>query len=157
MSGALYLKAYFSASKRADQSPDWEQVLLRILDLVMDIASEEITDLMRTPSSVIFDAAMSGNIQFLGLLLRRYPELLWEKDEKGRSVFHVAILYRQEKVFNLIYNTGAVRDYLVGIEDSDGNNMLHLAGMSSENKDKLGGLRATHQMQREILWFKVFL
>ncbi|KAB1200377.1 Ankycorbin [Morella rubra] len=151
----LFLKvAYFSNSELAE-SDNREEVLVKILNLVMKIQSDQdIKDLIRRPSSVIFDATMSGNVQFLAELLRKYPELLWEKDERGRSVFHVAIVYRQENVFNLIYNTGAVKDYLVGIEDSDGNNMLHLAGMTSKNKEKLSRFRANLLMQQEILWFK---
>ncbi|KAB1202524.1 Ankycorbin [Morella rubra] len=134
--------AYFSNSELAE-SDNREEVLVKILNLVMKIQSDQdIKDLIRSPSSVIFDATMSGNVQFLAELLRKYPELLWEKDERGQSVFHVAIVYRQEN------------DYLVGIEDSDGNNMLHLAGMTSKNKEKLSRFRANLLMQQEILWFK---
>ncbi|KAG6627890.1 hypothetical protein CIPAW_15G161200 [Carya illinoinensis] len=110
-----------------------------------------------TTSGVLFDAAMSGNVEFLDKVLRKFPSLIWENDEKDRSIFHVAIKYRQEKVFNLIYNIGAVKDYLVGNKDSDGNNMLHLAGMLPDDQERLGVQRANLQMQRELLWFKVFL
>ena len=126
----------------------WEQVLQR--------SDEEISDLIRRPSGVLFDAAMSGNVEFLALLLCKYPDLLWEVNEKEQSVFHVAVMHRHVHVFNLIYNIGAAKDYMVGNVDVDKNNMLHLAGMLPL-AERLGAPRANLQMQRELLWFKVFL
>ena len=125
----------------------WEQILER--------PNDEITKLITKPSVILFDAAMSGNVEFLALLLRKYPDLIWEVDEKGRSVFHVAVVHRQEHIFNLIYNIGTMKDYIVGNDDKDGNNMLHLAGMLPP-VERLGAPRANLQMQRELLWFKVF-
>ncbi|KAK7843431.1 ankyrin repeat-containing protein itn1 [Quercus suber] len=113
----------------------WKQVLER--------SDEEISNLIRRPSGVLFDAAMSGN----------YPDLLWEVNDKAQSVFHVAVLHRQVHVFNLIENIAAVKDYIVGNIDVDKNNMLHLAGVLPQ-VEKLGAPRANLQMQRELLWFK---
>jgi hypothetical protein len=125
----------------------WEEVL--------EQPNDEISKLLTEPSLVLFDAGMSGNVEFLVVLLRKYPDLLWEVDEKGRSIFHVAVVHRQENIFNLIYNIGTMKDYIVGNADKDGNNMLHLAGMLP-HVERLGAPRANLQMQRELLWFKVF-
>ena len=125
----------------------WKQVLER--------SDEEISNLIRRPSGVLFDAAMSGNVEFLALLLCKYPDLLWEVNDKAQSVFHVAVLHRQVHVFNLIENIAAVKDYIVGNIDVDKNNMLHLAGLLPQ-VERLGAPRANLQMQRELLWFKVF-
>ncbi|XP_062162811.1 uncharacterized protein LOC133869751 [Alnus glutinosa] len=123
----------------------WKQVLER--------PNAEILKLIMEPSVVLFDAAKSGNDEFLAVLLRKYPDLLWEVDDNGRSVFHVAVVHRQEHIFNLIYNIGTMKDYIVGNDDKDGNNMLHLAGMLP-HVERLGAPRANLQMQRELLWFK---
>ncbi|KAK9989388.1 hypothetical protein SO802_029627 [Lithocarpus litseifolius] len=66
----------------------WEQVLQR--------SDEEISDLIRRPSGVLFDAATSGNVEFLALRLCKHPDLLWEVNEKEQSVFHVAVMHRHE-------------------------------------------------------------
>ena len=126
----------------------WEQFLQR--------SDEEISDLIGRPSGVLFDAAMSGNVEFLALLLCKYPDLLWEVNEKEQSVFHVAVMHRHVHVFNLTYNIGAAKDYIVGNVYFDKNNMLHLAGMLP-HAERLGAPRANLQMQRALLWFKVFL
>jgi len=96
----------------------WKQVLER--------PNAEILKLITEPSVVLFDAAKSGNDEFLAVLLRKYPDLLWDVDDNGRSVFHVAVVHQQEHIFNLIYNIGTMKDYIVGNDDMDGNNMLQL-------------------------------
>ena len=126
----------------------WEKVRLH--------SEQEISDLISHPSRVLFDATMSGNVGFLAVLLHHKPDLLWQLNENNQTIFHVAVLYRQVHVFNLIYNVGTFKDYLVGYVDNEGNSMLHLAGQLPQ-PERLGALRANIQMQREILWFKVFL
>ena len=102
-------------------------LLERIWEQVLQQSDEEISDLISRPSGVLFDAAMSGNVEFLALLLCEYPVLLWEVNEKGQSVFHVAVLHRHVHVFNLIYNIGAIKDYIVGVRL---NLFNHLIGFS---------------------------
>ncbi|KAK9989410.1 hypothetical protein SO802_029649 [Lithocarpus litseifolius] len=140
--------------KQGSKLESAHEVLAMIWKKVLKRSDEEISDLIRRPSGVLFDAAMSGNIEFLALLLRNYPDLLWEVNEKGQTIFHVAVLHRHVEVFNLIKNIGAAKEYIVGYIDADKNDMLHLAGMLPQ-VERLGAPRANLQMQRELLWFKV--
>ncbi|KAK9989389.1 hypothetical protein SO802_029628 [Lithocarpus litseifolius] len=151
---ARYTSLYFKGFYKQTSMPILARDLLeRIWEQVLQQSDEEISDLISRPSGVLFDAAMSGNVEFLALLLFEYPDLLWEVNEKGQSVFHVAVLHRHVHVFNLIYNIGAIKDYIVGNIDVDKNNMLHLAAMLP-HVERLGAPRANLQMQRELLWFK---
>ncbi|XP_030942869.1 ankyrin repeat-containing protein ITN1-like [Quercus lobata] len=146
----------FRAFFNQDSSPNYSarELLESLWKQILQCSNaEEISDLIRMPSGVLFDAAKSGNVEFLAVLLRSCPELFWEWDEKNRTLFHVAIIYRQVHVFNLIYNLGTVRDYIIGFIVNERNSMLHLAGMLPAT-ERLGALRANLQMQREILWFK---
>jgi ankyrin repeat protein len=106
--------------------------------------------------TLIFKAAKVGNVEFLIILARSYPDLLWQLDENKMSIFHYAILYRHEHVFNLIYEIGAKKDSLASYATlSIKNNMLHLAGQLPP-LDRLNIVSgAALQMQRELLWFKV--
>ncbi|KAM3742123.1 hypothetical protein ACB098_07G047100 [Castanea mollissima] len=151
---ARYTSLYFKGFYKKTSMPILARDLLeRIWEQVLQQSDEEISDLISRPSGVLFDAAMSGNVEFLALLLCEYPDLLWEVNEKEQSVFHVAVLHRHVHVFNLIYNIGAIKDYIVGNIDVDKNNMLHLAAMLP-HVERLGAPRANLQMQRELLWFK---
>jgi hypothetical protein len=106
--------------------------------------------------TLIYDAAKVGNVEFLILFARSYPDLLWQIDENKMSIFHYAISYRHEHVFNLIYEIGAKKDTLATyVTLGDENNMLHLAGELAP-LDRLNIVSgAALQMQRELLWFKV--
>ncbi|XP_030942476.1 ankyrin repeat-containing protein ITN1-like isoform X2 [Quercus lobata] len=151
---ARYTSLYFKNFYKQASMPILDRDLIeRIWEQVLQRSDEEISDLIRRPSGVLFDAALSGNVEFLALLLCKYPDLLWEVNEKEQSGFHVAVMHRHVHVFNLIYNIGAAKDYLVGNVDVDKNNMLHLAGMLPL-AERLGAPRANLQMQRELLWFK---
>ena len=106
--------------------------------------------------TVIFEAAKVGNVEFLIALARSYPDLLWQLDKNQMSIFHIAVLYRQESVFNLIYEIGGNKDSLAAYETLDTkDNMLHLAGRlaPSHRRNIVSG--PALQMQREFLWFKV--
>ena len=73
-------------------------------------------------------------------------------------MFHIAILYRQEAIFNLIYEIGAIKDLTAAYKDknnTDNNNILHLAGNMAPLSQRHIVSGAALQMQRELLWFQV--
>jgi ankyrin repeat protein len=61
---------------------------------------------LRVHMTLMMEAAKVGNVEFLIILIRSYPDLIWQRDENNMSIFHIAILYRHENVFNLIYEIG---------------------------------------------------
>ncbi|XP_059436331.1 uncharacterized protein LOC132169291 [Corylus avellana] len=113
------------------------------------------SSLVHYDTTLIFEAAKLGNVEFIIILARSYPHLIWQQDENRMSIFHIAILYRHESVFNLIYEIGANMDSLASYATLDSNeNMLHLAGHLAP-LDRLNIVSgAALQMQRELLWFK---
>jgi ankyrin repeat protein len=106
--------------------------------------------------TLILEAAKVGNVEFLIILIRSYPDLIWQQNKNNMSLFHIAIEYRQESVFNLIYELGTNKNCLASCKTFDTNeNMLHLAGKLAP-LDRLNIVSgAALQMQRELLWFKV--
>jgi ankyrin repeat protein len=114
------------------------------------------SNLVNNSRDLIFEAAKFGNVEFIIILARSYPELICRRDEDKMSIFHIAILYRQESVFNLIFEIGADKDTLASyVTLKTKENMLHLAGKLPP-LDRLNIVSGTAlQMQRELLWFKV--
>ncbi|XP_035541949.1 ankyrin repeat-containing protein ITN1-like [Juglans regia] len=101
------------------------------------------------------EAAQVGNVEFLVILIRSYPDLIWQVDVGYGTLFHVAIKHRQERVFNLIYEIGVLKGNLATVyEPKRSSDMLHLAGElpSSDRLNIVSG--AALQMQRELLWFQ---
>lgn len=115
------------------------------------LKDEDFSDHVKT---FLFDAAETGNVELLTIIIRSYPNLMWKRDEQNRSIFHIAVLNRQESVFNLIYEIGAIKDMLLTSFDGQNQNILHLAGkLAPPNRlNMVSG--AALQMQRELLWFK---
>jgi ankyrin repeat protein len=122
-----------------------------ILEEVQKLSLEESSKY----KSAIFLAAKFGNVEFLTILLRSEPDLIWMTDEENRNIFHISVRYRQETVFNLIHETGLFQNMLASTPDKNGNNMLHLAGELAppERLNIVSG--AALRMQRELLWFEV--
>ncbi|XP_062162606.1 ankyrin repeat-containing protein ITN1-like [Alnus glutinosa] len=113
------------------------------------------SELILSHSTLLFEAAEVGNVEFIIIIARSYPELLWQLDENEMSIFHFAIKHRHENVFNLIYEMGANKDSLTTyLNSKTDDNMLHLAGElpHSDRVNIVSG--AALQMQRELLWFK---
>ncbi|XP_062162644.1 ankyrin repeat-containing protein ITN1-like isoform X2 [Alnus glutinosa] len=113
------------------------------------------SELIQSHSTLLFEAAEVGNVEFIIIIARSYPELLWQLDKNEMSIFHFAIKHRHENVFNLIYEMGANKDSLTTyLNSKTDDNMLHLAGElpHSDRVNIVSG--AALQMQRELLWFK---
>ncbi|XP_059436350.1 uncharacterized protein LOC132169313 [Corylus avellana] len=114
-----------------------------------------LSKLVDNDMALIFEAAKVGNVGFLIIISRSYPCLIWKQDKNKMSIFHIAILYRQESVFNLIYEIGAGMNSLASYATLETNeNMLHLAGKLAPLNQLNIVSGAALQMQRELLWFK---
>lgn len=127
----------------------------RIWEKIVLLKDSEISMLIMKPRPLIFDAAKQGNFEFLTILIREYPDLVWKFDGRNCSIFHYAVLKRQEDIFKLIYEIGSIKEMIVLSQDKEnGNNILHLAGLLApqDRLDIVSG--AALQMQRELLWFK---
>ncbi|PWA44042.1 ankyrin repeat-containing domain, PGG domain protein [Artemisia annua] len=102
---------------------------------------------------MLFVASELGNTRFVVEILRLCPDLIWMVNDDNLSIFHIAVMCRHPDIYNLLYEIGLMRDCIFPLKDKDGNNMLHLAGMSSvKMRPKMSG--ATLLLQRELLWFQ---
>ncbi|TKY72713.1 Ankyrin repeat-containing protein [Spatholobus suberectus] len=131
------------------------KLVQRLWELI--VSSDEIQhgDLIKSPlSRALFIAAEFGIPEIVIELLYSYPDLLWKVDSQNRSLFHIAIMYRQEKIFNLIYDIGAHKDLITSYRDNNNHNILHLAGKLAPSDQLHVVSGAALQMQRELLWFK---
>ncbi|XP_059436367.1 uncharacterized protein LOC132169333 [Corylus avellana] len=124
----------------------WSETLL--------LPKDQFSKLVDNHSTLLFEAAELGNVDYLIILIRSYPALIWRVDEKNRSIFHIAVKLRQENVFNLIYEIGSIKGMIAQYIDTDDNTMLHLVGRLAplERLNIISG--AALQMQQELLWFK---
>lgn len=114
-----------------------------------------VQELIRSPSRLLFTAAELGIVEFIVILIRSYPDLIWKVDDKNRSIFHIAVMHRQEMIFSLIYEIGGLKDLIAAYKDADGNNMLHFAGKLPPLDRAKADSSAALQLRKELRWFKV--
>ncbi|XVE99229.1 hypothetical protein REPUB_Repub03eG0179500 [Reevesia pubescens] len=129
---------------------------------ILRLMSKEITTLDEeqiSQSSVdkaIINASQRGMVEFIVEIIKNNPDLFDVYDEDYRSIFEIAVAYRHEKLFSLIYGHEAMKYDFNNYIDKYVNNMLHLAGQVTEESqlklDQISG--AALQMQRELQWFK---
>ncbi|KAK7290030.1 hypothetical protein RIF29_04146 [Crotalaria pallida] len=121
---------------------------------LMELDDAALMDAIREPSQVIFIAAEVGNFEFLSVVLSTYPDLIWELDTMGRSIFHTAILHRHASIFNLIHEIGPIKEFIVTFEDDENNNLLHCAArLAPPNRLNIVS-GAALQMMLELSWFE---
>ncbi|KAL5729841.1 hypothetical protein ACHQM5_002736 [Ranunculus cassubicifolius] len=103
----------------------------------------------------ILKASKCGIVEMVQPLTISCPD--WNtteaSDKKGRNIFQRALLYRQEQVFNLIYDL-PYKNMITNRRDKSGNNLLHIAGSAAppSQHNQISG--AALIMQRELQWFK---
>ncbi|KAK9714956.1 hypothetical protein RND81_06G133200 [Saponaria officinalis] len=122
--------------------------------LVIQRKKEDISVSIRQPWRLLFVAARLGKVEFLTVLIRSYPDLIWKVDENGYSIFHIAVINRQVQIFKLIYEIGAIKNLIATYKDQNENNMLHLASKLAPLNRLSCVSGAALQMQRELQWFE---
>ncbi|KAL3820307.1 hypothetical protein ACJIZ3_006212 [Penstemon smallii] len=102
----------------------------------------------------LFLAAELGIHEVVKAIVSTFPNSIHSYDSNKQNTFHLAVKYRNEKVFNLIHQPGYCKHVFVDLADSSGDTILHLvARLAPTHKlDLVSG--AAIQMQREILWYK---
>ena len=88
-------------------------------------------------------------------IIESFPYAIWFSDHENHNIFQIAVVNRQENVFNLLYQMSDYKHRLLVSEDIFGNNILHLAGkLAPQHRlNLISG--AALQMQYELRWFKV--
>ncbi|RVW18307.1 hypothetical protein CK203_109117 [Vitis vinifera] len=96
------------------------------------------------------NGAKYGIPEILEEIIKSYPYALEYLDE---DVFKLAVLNRYEKIFNLICETGMHRQLIIRTrDDSNNDNILHLAGKLAPPHRLSLVSGAALQMQRELHW-----
>ncbi|KAH6822109.1 hypothetical protein C2S53_017720 [Perilla frutescens var. hirtella] len=104
---------------------------------------------------ILHDATKSGHVELLTMLTRTYPQLIWDADSNGHTIFHIAVAYRQHHVFYLIHQAKAMIHTATVSQDQDGNNILHLSAKLSLRPLYETRLPPVALMQRELEWFEM--
>ncbi|KAI7742137.1 hypothetical protein M8C21_032182, partial [Ambrosia artemisiifolia] len=153
-SEALQLLKFIWAYIAKSPKEDIDVILNGLADPVVDSVDSTDSQRRQYSSRLMFIAAEMGNTTFLVELIRRYPDLTWKVNDHNMSIFHIAVKYRHEGIYNLLYEIGSMRDSITHLRDENLNTMLHLAGKKTTKVRPTDVSGPALQMQRELLWFK---
>ncbi|CAM8969897.1 unnamed protein product [Rhodiola kirilowii] len=99
-------------------------------------------------------AAQSGIVEIVEELAETFPNLLWVKNRKGQNIFQVAVSFRHQSVYNLVYRIAKDKRYKIRAPDKYGNNILHMAGKLAPLHRLNNVSGAALKMRSELQWFK---
>ncbi|XP_065858041.1 ankyrin repeat-containing protein ITN1-like isoform X4 [Euphorbia lathyris] len=126
------------------------ELLKLVLQQVLSVVEEGNSMLIK---KALFIAAKQGNWEFLTTVVHSDPGLAIEVDENRYTIFHIGVLHRHVKVFNIIHEIDSIENVIKLMKDNEGNNILHLVG-----KLPLSGLEDVRgpalQLQHGLLWFE---
>ncbi|XVF31065.1 hypothetical protein REPUB_Repub16aG0113200 [Reevesia pubescens] len=92
------------------------------------------TDEDKEGMSVTHIAAREGAVVILEVLAYLYPEIWDLQDNKGQTVFHLAVARGKLDCVKFILGTDFSHDGLVNQKDNEGNTALHLATIQGHNR-----------------------
>ncbi|KAM7263012.1 hypothetical protein ACFE04_000695 [Oxalis oulophora] len=124
---------------------------------ILNCMCQEIPPIIQSfVTSAFFRAIKHGTVELVAKLCKANPELLYLKNVKNddRTIFSLAIQYRQENIFNLIYGLKTRKDVMTIYKDSSRNNMLHVAGLIAPPNQLAHISGAALKMQRQLQWYK---
>ncbi|KFK33643.1 hypothetical protein AALP_AA5G040400 [Arabis alpina] len=108
-----------------------------------------------TVHKALLEAVENGNNEFFIEIIKHNPQLLWISEAtSGRNLFQLAVGFRRETIFNLIYGLDDRKVSMLRSYDQEHNNILHIAAYlsPSDHLSKVAG--AALKMQRETQWFE---
>ncbi|KAH6801451.1 hypothetical protein C2S52_001915 [Perilla frutescens var. hirtella] len=134
--------------------PDLRSMVQRLWECIRHtLERDRVMELMINPP-ILHDAAKVGNVELITMITRDYPDLLLHIDNKGYSMFHVAVIYQRENMLELIKQARNIKNYSAISKDESGDNLLHLAGRLQHVKGLDIIAERDVQMQRAFAWFK---
>ncbi|XP_058215883.1 ankyrin repeat-containing protein ITN1-like isoform X3 [Rhododendron vialii] len=135
------------------------QALNLVKCLCEEVVKTDFPNAAKIFTEPLRNATCLGIHEIVEEILESFPSAIHLRSERDQSLFHLAIVYRRENVFNLIYQMEEDRRAraFLSMPDASTNNALHSAGNLALQQQLL--LRASApgaalQMQRELQWFE---
>ncbi|KAJ9551054.1 hypothetical protein OSB04_015099 [Centaurea solstitialis] len=128
---------------------------------VLWLVCSETNDLTKLPAThhphydrPILEAAVQNAYRVFDEIFWESREIRKSKNKNGYDCFQLAVIYRSENIYNILYQIGEDKNHYRTIKDSSENSMLHLAARSAPSHVLQRITGAALQLQRELQWFE---
>ncbi|KAG5556178.1 hypothetical protein RHGRI_006713 [Rhododendron griersonianum] len=143
--------------KRIREKKERQHHALELVKFIcMEVAKSNLSQVERIFKPALRNAAHVGIPEIIEEIVLSQPLALSFTFPNGLNIITYAIMYRRERVFNLIYQIGGGGRLLYD-RDDDSMNGLHLAARLRREQQinlKASATGVVLQMQREVQWFK---
>ncbi|KAG5547718.1 hypothetical protein RHGRI_013416 [Rhododendron griersonianum] len=136
------------------------QALNLVKCLCEEVVKTDFPNAAKIFTDPLRNATCVGIHEIVEEILESFPSAIHLRSEKDQSLFHLAIVYRRENVFNLIYQMEEDRRAraFLSMPDASTNNALHSAGNLALQQQlflRASAAGAALQMQCELQWFEI--
>ncbi|KAI3955769.1 hypothetical protein MKW98_006129 [Papaver atlanticum] len=164
----IYSLAGIDVGNKISRNEEAVRLVNCIFEKIKSMSNEDIEKYFNAEgeANILNIAITTGTTGFLIECLRNFPGLVWiPLGDQGLNIFSIAIMRRQENIFNLVCHKDGFQKKMVAIKDNFGNTILHLAALwhiphktnqgsvDIKIQRKLGSFTAL-QIQRELQWFQ---
>ncbi|KAI3447208.1 hypothetical protein Pfo_003873 [Paulownia fortunei] len=128
------------------------QIIKRVCSEIKCLDNAKASSILTGPFLL---GAQNGIHEIVKEILESFPHAITFVDEDNHSVFHLAAMYRHEKIFKIVHQqSGQYKMSLSLLLDNRRNNILHLVAYRP-HQDRLDlSSGAVLWMQRELQWYK---
>ena len=119
---------------------------------------QSLLNLSRQEVSLVYmaliKAVKNGRVEFVTAVINANYTLVWTTEFGNNNLFMLAVIYRQNKVFQLLCGF-PLKNAILSLVNNDGNNILHMAATLEPSARRNIVPGAAFLLQREVQWFKV--
>ncbi|KAL6321462.1 hypothetical protein AAG906_018398 [Vitis piasezkii] len=172
-----HVSAWELAEKLIKHDTSWEVTEIRLLNRgkpypeeIEDSSSQQLEEKTReccckknikTPTAGVkrdetplFLATMWKIPDMVEKILKSYPQAAEHINEKGRNILHVAIQYRQMKIFKKVMEDEMLTRRLLRATDTKGNSMLHMVAKKRKGLEEKTSQGPAFELQEQLLLFE---
>ncbi|KAI3911239.1 hypothetical protein MKW92_029612 [Papaver armeniacum] len=150
------ISSFFDVKRVVKEKLMHEQASALVKCMCTQISLMSSTEILRKfrDSSILETATRFGVVELVVESVQTFPDLLSLELNNNRTILEEAIIYRQEKIFNLICGINGNVKKFACFSDESNNTILHLAAKLAHSNRLHSVSSAPLQMQRELQWFK---
>lgn len=116
---------------------------------------KNITAGVKRDETPLFLAIMWKIPDMVEKILKSYPQAAEHINEKGRNILHVAIQYRQMKIFDKVMKDEMLTRRLLRATDPKGNSVLHMVAKKRKGLEEKMSQAPAFELQEQLLLFEV--
>ncbi|XP_034697521.1 uncharacterized protein LOC117923373 [Vitis riparia] len=108
----------------------------------------------KSDETPLFLATISNIEEIVKEILIFHPQMLEHTNKEGMNILQVAILYRHNKIFDLLVKSTMLPRSLLSATDNEGNSLLHMFGQKRKSQANEWTQNPAFQLRKELLFFQ---